>query len=172
MAKRSRNKGNAFERKVAKLIITAAGEGFSNKDCYRTPLSGGHPFAGSSDLVMRKRLRRIAPFCVECKHYKGWKLEHMFRLTSVVKGWHKQVLLAVEADRYKRMPLLVVRGYGGLIFASAPLWAWVDWMQDGKGVLPTIRLDYKYQKEVWCVVNFKAVLRTITRKAERARCTT
>jgi hypothetical protein len=172
MAKRSRDKGNSFERKVAKLIIAAAGKGFSNKDCYRTPLSGGHPYAGSSDLVMRSRLRKLLPFCVECKHYKTWRLEHMFRLTSVVKAWHKQVRIACKKDRYNRSPVLVIRGFGGLIFASAPLECWVTWMQDGKGVLPVTRLDYTYKGKLWCVFAFEDVLSTIKRKAEKARCST
>jgi hypothetical protein len=167
MAKRSRDKGNSFERKVAKLIIAAAGEGFSNKDCYRTPLSGGHPFAGSSDLVMRRRLRKLLPFCVECKHYKTWKLEHMLRLTAVVKGWHKQVLHACKKDRYHRSPLLVIRGRGGLVYASSPVECWTSWgskMLTGHG-----NLDYQFKGRRWRLVDFTDALIIVADKAEKER---
>ena len=128
MGKTSRTKGAKFERKVAKLIIATANNvlkldhhaKLGSKDCYRTPMSGGHPHAGASDLVLSKRLRKSFPFCVECKHTKGWKPVQMFKLLGNVKSWIDQVSHAVSRDRHLRYPMLIVSGNATPIFVAIP----------------------------------------------------
>src|ERR1035437_5079672 len=61
-SRRSKRKGNAFELLCAHKIVDAAGTPFEKKDCYRTPQSGGHRFAGANDLQISDHLLAIFPF--------------------------------------------------------------------------------------------------------------
>ena len=70
-SRRAHRKGNAFELLCAHKIVDAAGAPFEKKDCYRTPQSGGHRFAGANDLQISGRLLAIFPF--------GWPLRHVPR---------------------------------------------------------------------------------------------
>lgn len=106
MGKHSRNKGNAFERKVAADICKAAG--VLREECYRRPLSGGHPIAGPSDLVLSNALLKRFPFSVEAKHHKGWTLDETFKMSARVRSWLKQTEDAAVKSRLR--PLLVMRG--------------------------------------------------------------
>lgn len=121
-------KGSVFERLVAKKIIAAANvalewlkqPAFGRKDCYRTPLSGGHEFAGESDLIISPELERHFSFCVECKHRKNFRLDHVFDLVKDFVGYHEQVLDACKREGFRRNPMVVIRGNGGRVYAAAP----------------------------------------------------
>ncbi len=121
MGRASKAKGSSFERLVAKMVLTAAGNEFGTKDCYRTPMSGGHHAArqnGEGDLVVSLKLRKRFPWCVECKHSKGFRAEHLFSPTGQFLSWLQQAKDEAEADCFGRLPLLVFRGYAGSIFAA------------------------------------------------------
>lgn len=107
----SRNKGNAFERLVAKRILSAVGDPYTSKDCYRTPLSGGHPMGDSGDLVISERLAKVFPFTVECKHYRDLRLEEFLRPKKAVSLRTRVWLQQAErcGVKQKRIPLLVFR---------------------------------------------------------------
>lgn len=116
-----RNKGSAFERKVAKLIIaTFANKGINKEDCYRTPGSGGHRFASKTDpgdLVLSPALRELFNFSVECKHYA--KLDWGVLLSNRRKkgqfeSWWRQCCKAAVDDA---IPLLVFKRNNGNIYA-------------------------------------------------------
>lgn len=72
------------------------------------------------DLIVSERLRKIFPFCVECKHRKNFRLEHVFMGVKDFLDYHRQVLDACAREGNKRAPMVVIRGQGGLIFASIP----------------------------------------------------
>ena len=66
--------------------------GLDAKDCYRTPMSGGHKHAGQGDLQISKRMRRLFPFLVECKFYKKIPLMQILSSgpTAILSGWINQ----------------------------------------------------------------------------------
>jgi hypothetical protein len=168
MGKASRTKGCAFERLVAKQVITAAGKGFSRKDCYRTPMSGGHPYAGESDLVLSEQLMKLFPWCVECKHYKGWKIDGVFKANKAHQDWCKQAAYSSSKDQFKRPPMVVMRGNGGNIYCAAryrDLKAWDHRM--GNELLPG--LMFRFQDSFWKLSLFSEVMRVLKSRAKRAR---
>lgn len=123
MGRMSRNKGAAFERKVAGDVVrTLKRFGATRKSIYRTPLSGGHPFGDSGDLVVAPELRRFFPFVVECKHWREWKPEVMFSRGRLRAQEHEWVMQVVEAagKTADRNPLLVMRGQNTPIYAAIP----------------------------------------------------
>lgn len=161
----SRNKGCAFERLTAKAIIKAAGKGFSAKDCYRTPMSGGHPHAGESDLIVSKALRVLFPFCVECKHCKVFHPKQLFKDNAIIKGWMTQVQIASHKDKFKRYPLLVFRGNNTDTYAASTVEGFTEWgTRLQRNSVPGLILVHKFKDEavVWKVVMFNRVLKATT----------
>jgi hypothetical protein len=109
-----RNKGKAFERRIAKDILKAF-PNFRPKDCYRTPMSGGHPFADSGDLCVSPALQKLFPFVCECKHYRSFSLRDLLPPTKQFSSWIWQARgAAVKMDRPW---LLIVRGNNTPIYA-------------------------------------------------------
>ena len=123
MGKISRNKGNSFERLVSKMVVSAF-PGATAKDCYRTPLSGGHPIADAGDLVISDRLRKVFPYVVECKHVKDWRMEHAFLVNNGMQKWLRQTVAAVARSESKGgkglQPLLVMHGNLTGTYCTAP----------------------------------------------------
>lgn len=116
MGKLSRRKGSAFERKVARSIAKAVGA--TKKDIYRTPLSGGHPYADRGDLVIARKFRKRFPYCVECKHQRDWNAEWLFAPTAKLHSWFKQALTAAVAC--KRTAMLVICGNRTETYCAVP----------------------------------------------------
>lgn len=119
-----RKKGQDFERSVARDVIHAL-RGIdpapTAKEIHRTPLSGGHPFAQKSDLVVSDRLRPFFPFAVECKHQKIWSPGEFISgpwLRKNEEKWCQQVLRA--ADDATLVPLLVMAGNRTETYAALP----------------------------------------------------
>lgn len=114
MSKKSRDKGNRGENKVAKLFA-----GWWGSDFTRTPSSGGFrtqkfrdDWNAAGDIVTPDE---SFPFCVEVKNAEGWHLEQL--LTSpeclLVKWWRQ----AVEESPEDKIPLLVfTRNYQPFFF--------------------------------------------------------
>lgn len=159
----SRNKGCTFERLVASMIIKAAGKPFTKKDCFRTPLSGGHPYAGESDLQFTKHLRCVLPFVVECKHYKGLKPTQFFSLPNAqISTWMAQVTVAAEKDKFRRYPMLVMRGNATPIYAAAPQEAWMGWGTGlWKTLVPGLTFREYDSEDVWKIVEWWYVAKAI-----------
>ena len=168
LARRSKRKGSKFELLVAHKIVDAAGEPFEKKDCYRTPQSGGHRFAGANDLQISDRLFEIFPFGGEMKHRKTFKIEQMFDPTQEIREYHDQVLAAVARDPDLRAPapLLVVRGNGGGIYCAS----YRDALNRYWDTLPTTSgFVYRHGPAVWKMVLFDELLNALRVKAEVAR---
>jgi hypothetical protein len=125
-----RAKGSAFERHVAKMVITAfAHHGIKKVDCYRTPLSGGHRFARESDpgdLVFSPKLANLFPASVECKSYRTLDWPKLF--LSGKKGhwgdWWNQCVAASSPGRH---PLLVFRQNRSEVFCMYQPEDWWNW---------------------------------------------
>jgi hypothetical protein len=170
MAKRSRDKGNTFERKVAKEIVAAAGRLFKAKDCYRTPQSGGHRFAGKSDLRISPSLQAILPFCVECKHHKDVRTHHFFEFTAKMTSFHQQVL--ASAAKEELAPMLVVRGGDKQQYASMPIEAARAWAHglefDGSDMKPV--LHYQAEGKHWIAIQWANFLKLLTLYGETLAC--
>jgi hypothetical protein len=123
-----RNKGNGFEREVARMIIkTFATKQIDKDDCYRTPGSGGHLRASRTDpgdLVISRTLRRYFNFSVECKFYRtlDW---HRLMSTDKHKGlfsdWWAQCTRSAAKAKGKPYPLLVFRKNNGQAYCMYPL---------------------------------------------------
>ena len=166
-SRRSKRKGNAFELLCAHKIVDAAGTPFEKKDCYRTPQSGGHRFAGVNDLQISDHLLAIFPFGGEMKHRKSFRIEQMFDPTQEIGEYHNQVLAALErAPRPNVHPLLVVRGNGGLIYCAS----YRDALNQYWDTLPaTPGFVYRHGRALWKMVLFDNLLNALRAKAETAR---
>lgn len=160
-----RAKGNSFERRVAALVVKAFSSfGITKTDCYRTPLSGGHRFASKvdpGDLVMTKKLRKLFPFHVECKHYRKVELFPLWLMGSKAykkawkfRSWIKQASTASEgqAKKFSMAPMVVFKGNG-----SAPIMCLYP--ATAAQVHPSIRLVFKYEGEKWYATTFAEFLR-------------
>lgn len=135
MGKTSRTKGANFERLISRMIIEAVGaredKVFGKQDCYRTPLSGGHPLADAGDLVISEALWRHFPYVVECKHVKSWNPAALLPpVTAQVCTWIRQAKAALRRVQ-ERNParkegrwLLVMRGNNTAILTltETPHW--------------------------------------------------
>lgn len=151
-----KTKGADFELLIAKTILQAVGEPFTKKDCYRTPLSGGHPYTGDSDLQISPRLLRRFPFVVECKHRKDWFPAVMFSPRKEEQNWLLQVSTAT-AKVAPRIPLLVMRGNHTKIYGAAPRSGLQPWLK--RGHLASIaRLVFWYEGTPWWLVEWDTVL--------------
>lgn len=104
--KRSKTKGNANEREIAKLFKEWWGHG----EWARTPSSGGwatkqvrEGFRTCGDILTTAE---DFPFCVEAKHQKRWDLVQL--LTAPKSLLYKFWAQAVEETPSGLLPLLVV----------------------------------------------------------------
>jgi hypothetical protein len=121
----ARAKGSGFERQVAKFVLTTFnqyGYHFTKKDCYRTPLSGGHRFAREADpgdLVLSPELRRLFPFCVEAKFYHSISLHDLMdkvvRPKCPISKWWKQATNANNTTEAATAALLVFKQNHGAV---------------------------------------------------------
>lgn len=115
MSRLGKQKGSAFERKVASLIRAAAG--LQSKDLYRTPMSGGHAQHFKGDLTLSFRAYAVFPFIVECKHRKTWKPLKMFEANKEIRGYFQQVTVA-QSKEEDVLRLVIMRGNGGAIYCA------------------------------------------------------
>ena len=166
-----RPKGHGYECKIAKMIVsTFTDYGITEKDCYRTPLSGGHRAASQtdpSDLVISKKLFKLFPFSPECKFYKEVNLHSLWiPQKKWGKSWNVRVWLAqaIKAcGRAKnRFPILVFKQNKGPDLAALP------------ELMPICahikrRMMFIYNKEVWYVVRFQDLLRQMKKEQDDAR---
>lgn len=83
-------------------------------------MSGADRYFDQSDLIVSESLRKQFPFCVECKHRKNFRLEHVFIAVKDFLDYHRQVIDACAREGNQRVPMVVIRGQGGLIFAAVP----------------------------------------------------
>lgn len=164
---RGRTKGNANENVTAKQIIAAFAEfGIKGTDCYRTPSSGGHRFAKKEDpgdLVISKKLAKIFPFEVECKHYKDIDIypflanSKLWKKSWLPRKWLAQTVAAAQ-HRKGRHPLLVMRMNGQPALAALPgLYPLVTYLTPRLRFLP-------FKGEHWYLVRFDRLLRVIARE--------
>ena len=161
-----RNKGNTFERAVAKTIVMAFSRfGITNKDCYRTPSSGGHKYAKNEDpgdLVISRKLRMVGfNFHVECKHWKKIELWPLLssQFDRKFEMWLKQLLSA--SKKTGQRPMLVFKGNGRMpVFVMLPLWAWPL----KKRPLP--RIITSYQDKMWYIARLDEVLKELVSHAD------
>lgn len=114
---KGKGKGSAFERKIAKEIVKAYSKfGITQKDCWRSTLSGGHPRA-AGDLEISERLAKIFPFCLEMKHRKKIRFENFLMDKRCEENrWVKQTLEGAEKTN-GMTPVLVVRANNLPIYA-------------------------------------------------------
>lgn len=124
--KSSRQKGDRFELRVAKRIVSAfAGRGITSADCYRIGYRGrmrgsnnrsAEPDPG--DLYISPALQELFPYTVECKSYRGlnWAalLTEEYTVTGHWAAWWTQVCSSLRADTE---PLLVFKGNRTDMFA-------------------------------------------------------
>jgi len=117
-------KGALFERMVAKKIHAAAGPQYKKEKCFRTPRSGGHHAQGYGDVQVSKRLRRVFPFVVECKHWKDWSVDKLFKdgaqLANFLAQASEGAVRAKKRYNLTLFPLLVVRGNNTPILCVFP----------------------------------------------------
>lgn len=103
-----RNKGAAFERKVARMLTAWWGVMF-----HRVPQSGGLHWDKDNRvtgdiMVPDGEDGKDFPFTVECKNQEGWIMDNILRDTGDVKNWWKQAYGDNQRlDDKKKTPLLI-----------------------------------------------------------------
>lgn len=92
----SRNKGNRFEREVAKILSDAWGFKF-----VRTPNSGAFKGLAPADIIPEDKAQwDSCCFHIECKARKGWSLEQLIsskKKCPVLEWWFDEEAKQVEA---------------------------------------------------------------------------
>ena len=107
MSTNSKNKGNRFERTIAKFSQDWTGYKFS-----RTPGSGGWAKAKDSfgDLVCTdEKLSRRFPFSIECKSYQDIRFEHLLlgnKSCKILSFWEQATY---DAKRANKIPILIMK---------------------------------------------------------------
>lgn len=151
-----RAKGNAAERKLAKLFSKWWGSEFT-----RTPLSGGFATAkfredwnAAGDLVTPDT---TFPFCVESKKVEGWSLEQL--LTSDKTLIHKWWAQTEKETPAGKIPLLVFTKNRAPLFAMMNVSAFhrCDWpcvyfetlVNDGLVCIFALENLFKLDKDLW-----------------------
>lgn len=152
-----RRKGSGFERDVAALILKHAGNKFSKKDCYRTPLSGGHRFARETDpgdLMMSPALTKRFRFTVECKRYKEIRYEH-FISPIPASSWQEFAWLkqAIDATTTGHSTMLVMQANRGEIFCVIPYDIWDDFDTSANWS------EFVYAMRGWVLIHFETFLK-------------
>lgn len=155
-----RSKGNGYERRVAGIIVEYfQGMGISEKDCYRTPMSGGHRYASKTDpgdLTLSKRLAKMLPFSIECKFYKEidiWQFylpEKLWGKSWCCQKWLAQTCAAAKGKKGK-YPLLVFRQNNSIDLAA------LSELMPVCAHIPR-KLRFTYLGKTWYVVRFKDLL--------------
>lgn len=166
MGKMQREKGNAFERLIAKEVIKAFEPlGMTKKDCYRTPMSGGHPSAQRGDLVISERLRPYFRFTIECKHQRDWNPGVMVasRLRAKERGWINQAQRAAKVEEC--LPILVTSGNGTGIFVSGPHVEMIREFPELKGMRPSVRFR-AFKNEAWTMWEWSAFWQQLHERAK------
>lgn len=162
-AGRGREKGSAFERKLAADIIGITGA--EKRECYRTPLSGGHPFACPSDLQLSERLRKVFSFSLEAKHRKNWKLDQLFVGNKEFESWLEQSSAAASSANQigvKVSPLVVVRANFGNTYAIGLQTELSDFMGWDRGLKRPTRMLLKFKGRSWVLVLWSDVLKRLS----------
>jgi hypothetical protein len=155
---------------VTKKLLDAAGEPFTKADCYRTPMSGGHEYAGEFDLVTSEAFQKVFPFGAEMKHRKGFKIEQMFEMTAEIRGYHSQVMKSCFDYTAKTgrslAPIIVVRANGGPLYCAAPakaLTGFNSFLGDVAGII------YRFDGKWWKMIRFDRFLEALHDKCEARR---
>jgi len=167
---RGKQKGSAFENLVANKIIEAAK--FEKKDCYRTPLSGGHPYADAGDLQISEKLLPYFPFSVECKHRRDWHPGVMFAPRGEERAW---ILQTYKAARGEKVPLLIMRGNRTEIFVAGPfthLFRYFDakiFRVRPVLVLASADVAGKREQETWLMLPFQPFLDMLGERVRMGR---
>lgn len=163
-----RSKGSSFERQVAKMVVTAFADfGVKKRDCYRTPLSGGHIHAkhlDPGDLVISKKLKKFFPFHVECKFYRRVELWPLWlpidkhKPAWKFKKWLDQTLKACGPSK-RHYPMLIWKENLGPVFCM---------VQEVVPLVLKIRCKHRtwYKGEKWFVMRFEDLLDVLVREAK------
>lgn len=165
-----RAKGSTFERQIAHMVVTAfLPFGITNKDCYRTPLSGGHIHASGNDpgdLVISPKLERIFPISVECKSYK--KLDWPKLLCDCDGHWLTWYRQARKASKgLARTAMLVFKQNMSEPFAMINMRKLKDLTDNGVLPNPKIITCVRAFGEVVVVMPFREVLNIYVQAAKK-----
>lgn len=124
--KKSRDKGNRFELKIAN-DLTRIVEGLEFR---RAPLSGGWADSPhvAGDVICINPGPTSFPFCIECKNEEGWKLESLFTDKHAwFDAWWEQVVdecpegfTPILVFTRNRIPAFVVFQYHAFSHADNP----------------------------------------------------
>lgn len=99
---KSKEKGSAYERHIAKKLGSWWGETFQ-----RTPASGGLNWGKDNrvcgDIVTPSESR--FPFTVECKKREKWNMDSLFKGSTEVASWWAQV--KKDCEKSGLLPMLI-----------------------------------------------------------------
>ena len=98
----SKKKGDAFERKTAKILGEWWGEKFN-----RSPQSGGASWASDNNAVgdIVTPAGSNFPLVIECKHRENWLIDNVLLNNKEPHTWWQQVVNA--SDEVGKVPCLI-----------------------------------------------------------------
>lgn len=123
MARRSKQKGSAFERLICKQLSLMITHGKRGDVFWRSAMSGGRATVHGTNVRQSGDICAVAPeghiltddYFIECKHYRDLKIG---RFVIEGKGplglfW---TIASREARRHKKTPVLICKQHGLPIF--------------------------------------------------------
>jgi len=107
VGRRSRNKGNGYENKIAKVLGDWwCGDPASFK---RRPRSGGWPTKhAEGDLVGVTEKSKMFPFVIDTKKREGWRFEHLICGSGPFVEWWDDICDIAHTETEERLRLLIV----------------------------------------------------------------
>jgi hypothetical protein len=153
--------GKDFEREVVRDIREAFHFlGITYKDCFRTPMSGGHHALPGVDIQMSPIIFELFPFAIECKSTKKFHCGAMMKPRADEQAWAQQALKSAK-DIPGSVPLLVMKDKRIGVFAALPL----RFHQGHAGMNPSAFMQFTLCGQEWIMFHWKEWL---TYKADMA----
>jgi len=111
----SKQKGNTFERKIAKVLGDWWGFKFS-----RTPQSGGSHWLADNNAVgdIVAPPQANFPLVIECKHRENWTIENIMLNNKDPHTWWEQVI--TDSNRIGKAPCLIFTRNRANTFVALP----------------------------------------------------
>lgn len=161
MSNRSRDKGSAFEREVAKAFSAAFSAPFVRSSGSGAWLGGKNARRAAPGAARRDRLGDITcpdglPFIVEAKRYK--EIPDMFVPSAKLNGWLDQLLQGVRGDD---VPILVFKADRKPALAAVP-------GELGVHVAPHVHYMRYYHARNWAILLFEDALAGLARQYKGA----
>ena len=158
MANKSKDKGSAFERAIAKRLTESFGEPFVRSAGSGAWLGGRNANREAPESVRRDRTGDIAcpeglPFLIECKRYRD--IPDLFEPSERIGKWLDQLL---EGFREGDIPILIFQG------DRRPAMAMMEMIHGIHSMTESHWLRYRHRDVNWAVLKLDSALPALVSK--------